>query len=234
MLDLLSFGNSGWGDEMLLGAAVTLAVAVCSLGLGLVIGTCAALAKLWGGIVLRGVAEVYTTIGRGVPELLIIYLFFFGSTIAIRNVAQVFGYTGYVELSPFLIGSFTVGLISGSYSTEVIRGAIQSIPKGQLEAGRALGMSPMLVFRRILLPQTLRFALPGLGNVWQLTLKDTSLISVMALAELMRTAHVAAGSTRQPFIFYATAGIIYLALTTVSNLAFHRAETWANRGVRRA
>jgi octopine/nopaline transport system permease protein len=184
--------------------------------------------------VLFGIAEGYTTVLRGVPELLVIYLFFFGSGGAVMWVARQFGYTGYIELDSFTIGVLALGVISGAYSAEVIRGAMQAIPRGQIEAGHAVGMSGITIFRRIMLPQLLRIALPGLGNVWQLTLKDTALISVTALAELMRMAAVAAGSTRQPFIFYITAAVLYLLMTTVSQAGFQWAERRYGRGVRRA
>ena len=149
-------------------------------------------------------------------------------------LAGLFGYHGYIELNAFTIGTFAVGVVSGAYSTEVIRGAVLAVPRGQIEAAQAIGMSRCLLFRRIMLPQVARCALPGLGNVWQLTLKDTSLISVTGLVEIMRQAHVAAGSTRQPFTFYLVAACLYLLLTTFSNYGFRRAEAWAGRGVRRA
>ncbi|NBC32383.1 MAG: ABC transporter permease subunit [Alphaproteobacteria bacterium] len=231
MIDLLAVGPEGWGDEMLRGAAMTVVVAVLAYGLGLVVGTGAAAAKLSGSFILRSIAGAYTTVIRGVPELLVIYLFFFGSGGAVMWVARQFGYTGYIELDAFTIGVLAVGIISGAYSTEVIRGAFQTIPAGQIEAGRAAGMSGWLIFRRITFPQMLRLALPGLGNVWQLTLKDTALISVTALAELMRMASVAAGSTREPFIFYVTAAALYLAMTTVSQTGFQWAERRAGRSL---
>jgi octopine/nopaline transport system permease protein len=234
MLDILSFGPNGWGWQILAGAGMTVAVAVSAFALGVVFGSLGAAAKLGESVVLRAVAEVYTTVVRGVPELLVIYLLFFGGSGMVGAVARVFGYDGYVELNAFSIGVVAVGLISGSYSTEVIRGAVQSVPHGQIEAARACGMGHWLILRRILVPQTLRYALPGLGNVWQLTLKDTSLVSVTALAEVMRVAHLGAGSTRQPFLFYTTAAVIYLLLTTVSTAAFDRAERHTMRGVRRA
>jgi len=204
------------------------------MALGLVFGTLAATAKLSDLLPLQAVAGSYTTVVRGVPELLVIYLLFFGGNQAVMFVAGMFGYDGYIELHAFTIGMFAVGIISGAYSTEVIRGAVLSVPRGELEAAYAIGMSRWLVFRRILAPQVARFALPGLGNVWQLTLKDTALISVTGLVEIMRQAHVAAGSTRQPFTFYAVAVVLYLILTSFSNYGFQRAEAWANRGVRRA
>ena len=234
MLELLSFGDRGWGDQLLMGAAMTVAVSVSAFLLGTVFGALGAAAKLGGNLLLAGLAEVYTTVVRGVPELLVIYLLFFGGSGMVMAVARVFGYDGYIEVDAFTVGVVAVGLISGAYSTEVIRGAVQAVPHGQIEAAKACGMSRWLILRRVLVPQTLRYALPGLGNVWQLTLKDTSLISVTALAEIMRMAHVAAGSTREPFLFYATAAVLYLILTTVSTALFERAERHAMRGVRRA
>lgn len=234
MLELLSLGDTGWGDELLRGALMTVAVSVGAFALGQVFGVLGALAKLSGRRPLSFLADFYTTVIRGIPELLVIYLLFFGSSNAIMAVAGLFGYTGYLEVDAFAVGVLAVGLIAGAYSTEVIRGAIATVPHGQIEAGRAMGMNRRLVFFRILLPQTLRFALPGLGNVWQLTLKDTALISVTALAELMRMSNLAAGSTRNPFLFYSAAAVLYLLMTSVSTYAFERAERHANRGVRRA
>lgn len=233
-MEVLSFGDTGWGDEMLRATLMTLAVSVSAMALGLVLGSIGASAKLSGFLPVQVLAGAYTTIMRGVPELLVIYLLFFGGSGAVMLVAGTFGYHGYIEIDAFTIGMVAVGVISGAYSTEVIRGAALSVPRGEIEAARAVGMRRSLIFRRILVPQVARFALPGLGNVWQLTLKDTALISVTGLVEIMRQAHVAAGSTRQPFTFYATAALLYLVLTTFSTYGLQRAEAWANRGVRRA
>ena len=233
-MELLSFGDAGWGDEMLRAAGMTLAVSVSAMLLGLVFGMLGAAAKLAVMPPLRWLAEAYTTIARGVPELLIIYLLFFGGSGAVMFVAGLFGYHGYIELNAFTIGTFAIGAVSGAYSTEVIRGAVLAVAPGQIEAAKAIGMSRGLMFRRIVFPQVARYALPGLGNVWQITLKDTALISVTGLVEIMRQAHIAAGSTRQPFTFYLVAAALYLVLTTFSNYGFQRAEGWASRGVRRA
>jgi octopine/nopaline transport system permease protein len=233
-MELLSFGDAGWGDEMLRAAAMTVAVSIAALLLGLVLGTLGAAAKLSAIAPLRWLVEGYTTVARGVPELLIIYLLFFGGSGAVMFVAGLFGYHGYIELNAFTIGAVAIGAISGAYSTEVIRGAVLAVPAGQIEAAKAIGMGRGLMFRRIMFPQVARYALPGLGNVWQITLKDTALISVTGLVEIMRQAHIAAGSTRQPFTFYLVAAALYLLLTTFSNYGFQRAEGWAGRGVRRA
>jgi octopine/nopaline transport system permease protein len=234
MLELLLFGPNGWGGQLLMGTAMTVAVAVSAFALGILIGSLGASAKLSHSLILNGLADLYTTVVRGIPELLVIYLLFFGGNSVVTYLASIFGYDGRVELNAFTVGVVAVGLISGAYSTEVIRGAVRSVPFGQIEAARACGMGRWLILRRVLVPQTMRFALPGLGNVWQLTLKDTALVSVTALAELMRVTHLAAGATRQPFLFYSTAAVLYLALTSLSTVLFNRAEQTANRGVRRA
>ena len=233
-LELLVLGDNGWGDEMLRAALVTLMVSLAAMGIGLFISIFGTLSKLSNKIYVRVLADVYTTIIRGIPELLVIYLLFFGGSNAIMSIAKLFGYYGYIELNAFVIGSVAVGAISGAYSTEVMRGAFLAIPKGQIDAAKSVGMNKFLIFTRILIPQVLRYALPGLGNVWQLTLKDTALIMVTGLVEIMRQAHVAAGSTYSPFTFYITAALLYLILTTASNRVFNSAENWANKGVRRA
>ena len=233
-LELLVLGDNGWGDEMLRATLVTLMVSLAAMGIGLFISIFGTLSKLSNKIYVRVLADVYTTIIRGIPELLIIYLLFFGGSNAIMRLAKLFGYYGYIELDAFVIGSVAVGAISGAYSTEVMRGAFLAIPRGQIDAAKSVGMNKFLIFTRILIPQVLRYALPGLGNVWQLTLKDTALIMVTGLVEIMRQAHVAAGSTYSPFTFYITAALLYLILTTASNRVFNSAENWANKGVRRA
>jgi octopine/nopaline transport system permease protein len=233
-VELLSFGDGGWGDEMARGALMTVAISLSSFFLGLVIGIGGSALKLSRNVVNRAAGDAYTTIVRGIPELLILYLLFFGGGGAVMYVARMFGYDGYIELHAFTVGTVAIGVVSGAYSTEVIRGAVLAVPKGQVEAAKAVGMNRWLLFRRIMLPQVMRFALPGLGNVWQLTLKDTALISVTGLVEIMRQAQIGSGSTQKPFTFYLVAAILYLLLTAFSNRGFGLAEAWANRGVRRA
>jgi len=196
-----------------------------------VLGTVVATAKLSGNMLLVGLGNVYTTVFRGVPELLIIYLIYFGGSSAVTAVGQWLGYEGFLGLPSFAAGALAVGIISGSYQAEVYRGAYLAIAKGELEAASAIGMNRMLRLRRVVMPQVLRYAIPGLGNVWQLTLKDSALISVTGLAELMRTSQVAAGSTRQYFLFYIVGGVLYLLLTSFSDRVFNRAERRANRSM---
>lgn len=234
MLDLLRFGSDGWGDEIARGAGMTLAVAILAYLIGILAGSGVAAAKLSGPAPLRWLAAAYTTIVRGVPALLVIWLLFFGGSGLISWVAGLFGYGGRVDLSAFAVGVAAVGIVSAAYAAEVIRGAVRAVPKGQLEAARALGMGRLLILRRILVPQALRYALPGLGNVWQMTLKDTTLVSVVSLAELMRQAYLGMQSTRQPFLFYVTAAILYMIMTTCSEALFRALSRRAERGVRRA
>jgi len=230
---LLAYGDGGWGDEMLRGAAMTMAVAFCSYALGIVIGAGFAACKLSHVMVLRVLADAYTTVIRGIPELLVIYMVFFGGGALLRTVASgIFGYEGYIDPPLFVTGMVCIGVSAGAYNTEVIRGAVLAVPVGQIEAAKAIGMSTSKRFWRILLPQVARYALPGLGNVWQLTLKETSLISIIGLVEIMRQAGVAAGSTKEPFTFYLVAAALYLGLTSISNRGFLRAEAWASKGVR--
>ena len=231
---LFSWGDKGWGDEFAQAALMTVLLSTAAYIFGTVVGLIAACLKVWGGFVLRGLMEIYTTVVRGVPELLIIYLLFFGNEAAINAILGMMGIGGTFRLNEFAIGVIAVGLISGAYATEVYRGAIQAIPPGQAEAGRAFGMHGFLVFRRIILPQTLRLALPGLGNIWQLILKDTALVSVVGVTELMRISQVAARSTREPFPFYIATAIVFLLMTTFSTKFFRKAEAHFDRGVRRA
>lgn len=164
------------------------------------------------------------------PELLVIYLLFFGSVQFVSRIATVFGYDKLPDTAyAFLVTVFAIGSISGAYSTEVIRGALAAIPRGHIEAAVALGLPSRRIFRRIIAPQMLRIALPGLNNVWQTTIKDTALVSVVGLQELMRTAYVGAGSTRHPFIFYLAAALAYLLITAISQTGFAQVERLVSR-----
>jgi octopine/nopaline transport system permease protein len=236
MLNLVSvfgFGAQGWGGLLLLGLGVTVAVTATALLIGAVFGALAAWAKLSRSLVLRLLGDLYTTVFRGVPELLVIFLFYFGGSSAVSAIGHLFGAEGFIGVPTFLAGAFAVGVISGAYQAEVFRGAFRAVAPGEIEAARAMGMPTMLRFRRIVAPQVLRFAIPGLGNVWQLSLKDSALVSVTGLAELMRMSQRAAGSTRDYFEFYIAAAILYLVLTAVSNRVVDRAEARAARSFRR-
>ncbi|CCM69966.1 octopine/nopaline transport system permease protein [Ensifer sp. SEMIA 135] len=232
-LGLMGFGPDGWGYSMLAATGTTVAVAACGFFVGALLGCLGAAASLSRFRVLRLVADFYTTVLRGIPDLLVIYLFYFGSSTVISTASALFGAEGFVGAPAFLTGALAIGVVSGAYQMQVFRGAVLALSKGEIEAGRAYGMPSLLLFRRIVLPQAARFAIPGIGNVWQLVLKESALISVIGLVELMRQAQIGAGSTRQPFSFYLTAGALYLLITLVSGLVFRFAEKQAMRGIRR-
>ena len=229
-MELLAFGDTGWGDELFYATLMTIAVAITAMLIGFFFALIFTPLKLSKNKFLNLIANSYTTIIRGVPELLVIYLLFFGGTGAVMYVASIFGYNEYIEINAFITGAFSIGIISGAYSTEVFRGAIQSIDKGQFEAANVLGLSKFGKFFKIILPQTLRLAIPNLSNVWQITLKDTSLISVTGLVEIMRQSYIAAGSTRDPLFFYSFAAVLYLLLTFLSMKIINRLELKYSRG----
>ena len=229
-MELLAFGDTGWGDELFYATLMTIAVSITAMLIGFIFALIFTPLKLSKNKSLNFFANSYTTIIRGVPELLVIYLFFFGGTGAVMFVASIFGYNEYIEINAFITGAFAIGIISGAYSTEVFRGAIQSIDKGQFEAAKVLGLSKPGQFFKIILPQTLRLAIPNLSNVWQITLKDTSLISVTGLVEIMRQSYIAAGSTRDPLFFYSFAAVLYLLLTFLSMKLINRLEVKYSRG----
>ena len=233
MLEVLGFGELGFGDEILRGAWLTLQLAFASLVFGLFMGLSAAAGKLSRSWAARALANGYTEIVRGVPEMLVVLVVFFGASSALQEIMALFGHDDYIEVNAFTAGTLALGLVFGAFASEVFRGAFLAVPKGQLEAGLSCGMSRWQVFHRIRLPQMWRFAIPGLGNLWMVLIKDTSLISVIALDELLRWSKVAAETTKQPFTFYAVAAIIYLAMAIVSDWGRARLERAANRGVRR-
>ncbi len=228
-MSLLSFGADGWGRLILSAACTTLLLSLVALMIGAVVGSGVAAAKLAPQRWLRWLGESYSVVFRGIPELLVIYLFYFGGSGLITLVGQMFGADGFIEAPPFLIGALAIGLISGSYQGEVYRAARLALAKGEVEAAVAIGMPRWRIAQRILLPQVVRYALPGMSNVWQMSLKDSALVSVTGIVELMRASQVAAGSTRDYFTFYLVGAACYLVLTLVSNHAFRRAESRLGR-----
>ena len=229
-MGLLAFGDNGWGDDLFFATLMTLAVAITAMFIGFIFSLIFTPLKITNNKILNFIGNFYTTVIRGVPELLVIYLFFFGGSAAVMFVGKIFGYGGYIEINAFITGAFSIGIISGAYSTEVFRGAIQSIDKGQFEACKVLGLNKYIYSFKVIIPQMLRLAIPNLNNVWQITLKDTSLISVTGLVEIMRQSYIAAGSTRDPLFFYSFAALLYLILTFFSMKFFNKLEQNYNRG----
>ncbi len=228
------FDFQGFGPQIAYGAWMTIQVAFGGLLIGLVFGLLGAGAKLSPYAFLRGIGQSYTTVVRGIPEILIVLLVYFGGEDILNRIGDQLGYDGYIEINVFAAGITALGVSFGAYATEVFRGAIQSVPRGQIEAAIACGMQSHQIFWRITLPQAMRLALPGLGNLFQCLLKDTSLVSLISLPELMRNSGIAISNTKEPFTFYFIAALIYLTITSVVLLGQIYAEKWANKGVQRA
>ena len=233
-LAIFGFGEGGWGLALLEGALMTLLVSACGLLVGAAIGGLVAWARLSGKLFAGGIGQAYAALFRGLPELLIVYFVYFGTSTLLTETANALGHEGFVGVPSFAAGALAVGVISGAYQAEVFRAAYLAISRGELEAAVSVGMNRALLFRRIIAPQVLRFALPGLGNLWQVALKDSSLISVTGLTELMRISQVGAGSTHRPFAFYLGGAALYLVMTLATTRFFDVAEARATRGMRRA
>lgn len=233
-LALVGAGQTGWGPLLLTAAAMTIGVSVCGFLAGTVIGSVVTFMQLSPHMAVRWSADCYTTILRGVPDLLIIYLFYFGGSSLLGSVGGLFGYHGFIGMPAFLTGTLALGVVSAAYQAEVFRGAFKSVARGEIEAANAVGMRPWPKFRRIIAPLVLRYAIPGLGNTWQLVLKESALISVTGLVELLRQSQIAAGSTRRPFEFYLTAIALYLVITWLSSILFRKMEARTTQGIRRA
>lgn len=224
------FDLQGFGDQLLSGAVITLQLGVLSMALAVGLGLVFAPMKVSSIPPLRWIATTYTTVVRGLPELLIILLVFFGASRALGIFAEWAGHEGRVELSAFAAGMLALGFAYGAYTTETLRGALLAIPRGQLEAARAIGMGRWLTFRRVILPQLWRIALPGLGNLFLGLLKDTALVSVIGVQDLTREASIATGFTKSPFTFYFAATILYLCMTVLCVIGIHYMEKLAGRG----
>ena len=235
MLELFSYGDAGWGDELVFGLLVTIELAIATLPVGLALGFLAAGGALSPLRPLRILGTGYTTVMRGLPELLTLFVVYNGLGLALNSIAHWWNPDGgRIDLSSFVAGVIALGLVFGAFAGEVLRGAFQSLNRGQIEAGLVIGMRPSQVFLRIKLPQVWRFALPGLGNLWINLLKDTTLVSVIALADLMQNTKRAVAITKQPFLFFLVACCIYWAMCVVSEIVLARMERHANRGIRRA
>lgn len=230
ILTLLSWGNQGWLDELASGALVTISLALATLPFGLVLGLAVALVKRSDSSVLRGFGTVYTTVFRGVPELLTLYIVYFGLQLGMRKLWTGLGLPGTVEMPAFVAGMIALGLVLAAFSCEVWIGALNSIHKGQREGAYALGLNKAQTFRLVVFPQLIRVALPGLGNNWMVLLKETSLISVIALPDLMFWTGRANVVTKEPFLFFGVACLIYLAFSLVSAGGIEALERRANRG----
>jgi polar amino acid transport system permease protein len=226
---ILACGDTGWGDEIAVGLKTTVAVALLTLPVGLVIGFLVALGQQSEEKSVRLAAGIYTTIFRGLPELLTLFIIYYGMQILIQSVLASFGYDERIEINAFVAGMIALSVVFSAYCSEVLLSAFRAIPKGQYEAGDALGFHRGRTLRLIVLPQLIRIALPGMTNLWMILLKDTSYVSIIGLADILRQTAVAVRVTKQAFFFYLLACIIYLVLAVISSYGLSYIERWAKR-----
>lgn len=229
MLSLLSFGPDGWGDQIASGLLVTVSLALATLPFGLAAGFFLALAKQSKEPSLRLAANIYTTIFRGLPELLTLFLVFYGAQIGLQRLLAVFSPDTHIEINAFVAGMVALGVVFSSYASEVFLSAFRAIPNGQYEGGWSIGLSWWQTMRLVVLPQLIRIALPGLSNLWLILLKDTALVSVIGLSDIIRQAGIAARVTRDAFLFFGVACLLYLVLAMLSSVAFTYIERWAGK-----
>lgn len=223
---------SGYGPLLLSGTWMTIQLALLSLLLSVIIGLIGASSKLSNIKALRYIATAYTTLIRSVPDLVIMLLLFYSLQLGLNQITESLQ-MDQIDINPFVAGVITLAFIYGAYFTETFRGAFQSVPTGQIEAAMAYGMTPWQVFRRVLFPQMMRFALPGIGNNWQVLIKATALVSIIGLTDIVKITQDAGRSTMQLFFFSIVAAAIYLAITTVSNLILMWLERRYSAGVRK-
>lgn len=223
---------SGYGPLLLSGTWMTIQLALLSLLLSVIIGLIGASSKLSNIKALRYIATTYTTLIRSVPDLVIMLLLFYSLQLGLNQITEALQ-MDQIDINPFVAGVITLAFIYGAYFTETFRGAFQSVPRGQIEAAMAYGMTPLQVFHRVLFPQMMRFALPGIGNNWQVLIKATALVSIIGLTDIVKITQDAGRSTMQLFFFSIVAAAIYLAITTVSNLILIWLERHYSAGVRK-
>lgn len=229
-LELLALSPPGWGGLLLKGLATSVTIAFGGYAVGILIGIGGAFGKLYGGPVTRDLMACYTTIVRAIPELVLIVLLFYAGSDIVNRVLMALGAPP-ADINGLVAGIIVIGVVQGAYSTEVIRGAIKAIPPGQIEAGRSYGMGPMLLLRRITLPTMLPYAIPGLSNLWLIATKDTALLAVVGFTELTMATRQAGGATKAYFLFFCTAGLLYLIVTLLSNLGIRFIERRAYHGM---
>ncbi len=233
MWDLLSYGDSGWGDEVISGLWITVSLALATLPLGLLMGFLIALAKNTKEASLVTAANIYTTVFRGLPELLTLLIIYYGVPILITSVQSLFVENPVFEINNFVAGMIALGTVFSAYSSEVFMSAFRGIKKGQYEAGDALGLSWGSTMRLIIVPQLLRLALPGLSNLWLILLKETALVSVIGLPDLLRQTNIAVRVSKEPFLFFGIACLLYLILAIVSSYGLEWLEKRFARGQNR-
>lgn len=230
LLKLLSFGPDGWGQALLDGLWLTIRLALATLPLGLALGLALAVLMIGRNRLLAKAATVFTMVFRALPELLTLFIIYYGGQILLESItSRLFG--GTVEINGFLAGMIALGIVFASFSSEIFVAGLRAIPQGQHEAAAALGLSRTRTFVSVTLPQLWRLVLPGLGNLWFVLLKDTSLVSIISLADLMRQTQLAVANTKEPLFFYAVTCLIYLTVSVASSAVVSALEARSNRGI---
>lgn len=231
-LELLAWSPPGWGATLIRGLGNSVMIALGAYGVGIALGIMGAFGKLYGGPLTRDLLGIYTTLVRAIPELVLILILYFAVTDLVNQAMIALGYER-IQISGVAAGIAVLGVVQGAYATEVLRGAIQSVPAGQIEAARAYGMTPLQVARRVTLPLMLPAAIPGMANLWMIVTKDTALLAVVGFGELVQASRQAAGATKAFFTFFMAAGVLFLCMSLISNQIFSRIEAWANKGTKR-
>jgi polar amino acid transport system permease protein len=230
---IVSCGDTGWGDEIALGVKITISLALVTLPAGLILGFIIALAAQSREKSLRLAAGIYTTIFRGLPELLTLFIIYYGIQMLIQAVLGYLGYNGPVEINAFIAGMVALAVVFSSYSAEVLLSAFKAIPKGQYEAGDALGLRRSRTMVLVVLPQLVRIALPGLTNLWMILLKDTSYVSIIGLSDILRQTGIAARVSKEAFFFYFLACLLYLVLAVLSSVGLGFIDRWSRKSEKR-
>jgi len=234
LIGLLAWGPEGWGDEIADGLKVTALLALTTAPVGVIGGFLLALARRSDSRLLKVPATVFTTIFKGLPELITLFMVFYGVPLAIQWLwHKLVNPEAFVEMPPFIAGVMALGAVSASFASEVFMSALAGVQKGQIEAANALGLRRFAVLWKIVIPQVIRLALPGLGNLWLVLLKDTALVAVIALPDLLRETQIAVGATREPFFFFSVAMVIYFVLSMTSSTVLSALERRYSRGYAR-
>jgi polar amino acid transport system permease protein len=220
-LTLLSFGDQGWGDELIRGACLSLGISLAAYLVGLILGLIGAVAKISGNRIAAGLASTYTTIIRSIPDILVIFLVYYTATDALRFLISLTGLSAEFEVNGFAAATFALGVVQGGYTTEVLRGAIVAVSRGQTEAAFSLGLTRGKTFFLVIMPQMIPLALPGLGNLWLVVLKESSLVSLIGFTELVLAGKMAAGATRHYFLFYSAIAAVFLVMSGISTALLH-------------
>lgn len=220
-----------YGPFLLRGIVVTVSLSICSVLVAVILGLAGAAAKTSKSKWANKAASIYTTVVRGIPDLVFMLLLYYGGQVALNYVGSLTGLWSYTELNQFVAGVITIGVIFGAYMSETFRGAYMAIPKGMIEAGISVGMSPGVLFRRIVWPQLVRYALPSFTNNWLSLMKTTALVSVIGLEDVVYNGFAAGRATREPFTFMVSALLVYLVLTIISEIGLRAVERRYTRGI---